>query len=51
MRAIDAERIGIDEQLRPTVQAFGAEFDQRQAAQRGELDALGCVEYQVADRA
>jgi hypothetical protein len=40
----DAERIRIDDQLRPAAQAGDAEFQQWQAAQRGEHAALPRIE-------
>ena len=48
--ALHAERIRIDDQLRPAVQALRAELEQRQAAQRGQRTALIRIERQAVDR-
>src|SRR5690606_40861063 len=48
--AVHPEGIGIDDQFAPAGQAFRAEFQQREAAQCGQLGALDVVQGQVADR-
>ena len=50
MAAAHAERVRIDQQLRPATQAALAEFQQRQAAQRGQQHALRRVELQPGQR-
>ncbi len=51
MAALHAERFGINDQLRPATQADFAQFQQRQAAQRGQQHAVGLIELQFGGRA
>jgi len=48
--AMHAERIGVDDQLRPTLQPHFAELQQWQAAQCGQQHAIGRLQLQLTDR-
>ena len=50
MVALHAECVGIHDQLRPAVQTFRAEFEQRQTAQRGKRTALVWIQHQTVHR-
>ena len=48
--ALHAERLRVHQQLRPAVQALASEFEQRQAAQHRQAQALDLVEAQALQR-